>query len=175
MPVLCAPLRGRLEARGPDAAPGVAGGALFQLIGPVGDGVTARHHGGTEVVAADRARRDRAAVAVLFARAAGDRAVGDERAQDAGRVDPAGPRPAAAEAVLPIFRRVDAVEAYFHPGDHEAVAIDDARLAGDVGALPLDEPAGGGQPGERDCDQGKYARVARDPRIKGIRAVPVAR
>src|ERR1043166_3079985 len=125
--MLGAPGSGSLKARGPDAAAGVARGLLFQLIIAVGDRVAASHHGGAEVAALDRARRDRAAVAVLLARAAGDRTVGDERAQRARRVDPARPRPAAAEAVLTIFRGVDAIEADLHAGDRQAVAVDHAR------------------------------------------------
>src|ERR1043166_713729 len=127
--MLGAPGRGGLEARGPDAAPGVACGELFQRIGAVGDRVAARHHGGAEVAALDRARGDRAAVTVLLARAAGDRTIGDERAQRARGVDPARPRPAAAEAVLAIFRGIDAVETDLHAGDGEAVAIDHPRGA----------------------------------------------
>src|ERR1043166_2054411 len=122
--MLGAPGSGRLKARGPDAAAGVARGALLQLIIAVGDRVAARHHGGAEVAALDRARPDRAAVAVLLARAAGDWTVGNERAQRARRVDPARPRPAAAEAVLQIFRGIGAIEPDFYAGDREAIPVD---------------------------------------------------
>src|SRR5215472_16998542 len=98
--MLRAPVCRPLEARGPDAAAGVARGALFKLVGAVGDRMAARHHGGAEVAPGDGACGDRAAVAVLLARAAGDRTVGNERAQDARGVEPAGPGSAAAEAIL---------------------------------------------------------------------------
>src|ERR1051326_4377585 len=125
--MLCAPGHRRLEPRGPDAAAGIARGELLPPIGAVGNRMAARHHGAAEVAALDRASCDRAAVTVLLARAAGDRAPGDQRPQGARGLDPARPRPAAPEAVLAIFRGVDAVEADLHAGDRQAIAVDHLR------------------------------------------------
>src|ERR1700736_3620936 len=130
--VLRAPICRPLEARGPDAAAGITRGALFLLIGAVGDRVAAGDHGGAEVAAVDRAGGDRAAVAVLLARAAGDRAGSDQRAQRARGIDPARPRPTAPEAGLAIFGGVDAVETDFYASDDEAVAVDHLRAARDI-------------------------------------------
>src|SRR5437588_43617 len=167
--MLGAPSGGRLKARGPDAAAGVTRRALFLLIGAVGDRVAAGDHGGAEVAAVDGARGDRAAVTVLLARAAGDRAGGDQRAQRARGIDPARPRPAAPEAGLAIFRGIDAVEADLHARDDEAVAVDHLRTARDIGSLAPGEPAGGGERGERQRNEREHAHVARDARVEGDR------
>src|ERR1700738_2458043 len=147
--MLGAPICRPLEARGPDAAAGVARLALLLRIGAVASRVAAGDHGGAEVAAVDRAGGDRAAVAVLLARAAGDGAGGDQRAQRARGIDPARPRPAAPEAGLAIFRGVDAVETDFYAGDDEAVAVDHLRAARDIRGLAPGEPASGGERGER--------------------------
>jgi hypothetical protein len=112
---------------------------------------------------------------VLLTRAAVDLTIGDERAQRARRVDPARPWPAAPEAVLAIFRRVDPVEADLGAGDDKAVAVDHLRGAGDIRALPPRQPARRNKPGERHRDKGEHPHVTRRPGQQRVDAVHATR
>src|SRR5262249_34260434 len=125
--MLGAPDRRIFERRRPDAAARGAGGALLRLVSAISDRVAGLDHGGIELDAGGEAYGDGPVVAVDFARNAFDAPAAGHGAKRQQCVQPARPRLSAAQAKLAIFRRIDAVEPDLDAGDHEAVAVDDAR------------------------------------------------
>src|SRR5262249_9256554 len=154
------PGSGVLEGRCPDAASRLARFALLGLIGPIGDRLPGPDHGDAEIALARKTNRNRATVAILFARPAAKLGVRGERFEEARRRAPAMPWMAGARADRAECRGVDAVEPDLDAGNADAVAVDHLRGTDNVGSAPVGEEPGCGEAGERQTGEQHCAGAA---------------
>jgi hypothetical protein len=142
-PVVTPPHPWRYELTAPDAALGTSRHRLFSnivcRIVPIGERPTLRYEPGTQVLAADTANGDDAAVAVGVAWLANHCPLPNVIGESEGRLLTAAVRvPISIFAGLPCFRSVDAEQLDVLAVNFDGIAIDDGSAASQIDATGRD-------------------------------------
>ena len=161
--MIVAPVARCVEAAGPDAEATLTGRGFFGAVAARRDGQSLPHHGGADVAAANKTRREQPIILIDILGAAIGRAGGKQLRHAVTRRPAAGPRAAVGvSAVLRQFGRVEAKQPNTIAPQPEAVAITDPPAPRDRRRRLIDRGRNHGQHGKNGNDQQRPSGATND-------------